>query len=98
MSHPARLSSFFYIICIILLYELEENIQFPSTIRLLENSICQRHYLSTDSSLVPVDEAKCKIGTIQLRLAIIRGWYSTLSTLPGLSLVPTSLDLNEYVH
>ncbi|KAK3944659.1 MFS general substrate transporter [Diplogelasinospora grovesii] len=86
-----RLSSFSWIALLVLLYEIEEQIQFPSTIRLLENSVCQRHYASIPgfSGVIPVDESLCKIGTIQHHLASVRGWYSVSSTLPMLVLGPS---------
>lgn len=80
-----QLSPFSWIALIILLYELQEQIQFPTTIRLLENSVCQRHYASLGGVDLPVDEALCKIGFIQRRLATIRGWYSALGVIPSVS-------------
>lgn len=78
-----QLPPLFYIVCIIALYELEENIQFPSTIRLLENAICRQHYASPEQGDMPANEAMCKISLIQHQLAVVRGWYSMFSTLPG---------------
>ncbi len=78
-----RLSPFSWMALLILLYEIEEQVQFPATIRLLENSVCQRHYAALGSVGVPVDETLCKIGAIQHRLATIRGWYSALSVIPS---------------
>ncbi|KAK0744778.1 hypothetical protein B0T21DRAFT_93026 [Apiosordaria backusii] len=80
------LSPFYLIALLILLYEIEEQVQFPATVRLLENSICQRHY---DPILeTPVEESLCKISVIQRQLANIRGWYSALGVTPMLVLGP----------
>ncbi|KAK0646761.1 major facilitator superfamily domain-containing protein [Cercophora newfieldiana] len=92
-----RLSPFSWIALLILLYEIEEQVQFPATIRLLENSVCQRHYAALGSVGVPVDETLCKIGAIQHRLATIRGWYSALSVIPMLLLGPLFGRLAEGV-
>jgi hypothetical protein len=70
---PPLLYAFFLII----LYELEDNIMFPPTVRLLENAICQQHFAALPPSghdvVVPVLEAMCKIEAVQARLAYVRG-------------------------
>jgi len=74
---------------LIVLYELEDNIMFPPTVRLLENAICQQHFAALQSShviVVPVPEAMCKIEAVQSRLAYVRGWLSLFKTAPGSSL------------
>lgn len=82
MDSP-HLTPFLFIALLILLYEFEEQVQFPATIRLLENSICQRYYAASGHVDLPVDEALCKIGPIQRHLATVRGWYSALGTFPS---------------
>ena len=73
---------------LIILYELEDNIMFPPTIRLLENAICQQHFAALPSGqvVVPVPETMCKIEAVQARLAYVRGWLSLFKTAPGSSL------------
>ena len=51
--------------CLIALFELEENIFFAPSIKLLENAVCQKHYAVLDPNQVPVNEAFCKTGQIQ---------------------------------
>lgn len=77
--------AFFCVASIVVLYELEENVQFPSTIRLFENAICERYYSSIRPAHLPVDEALCKIDPIQHHLAVVRGFYSAFANLPSSS-------------
>jgi hypothetical protein len=76
-----------YAFLLIILYQLEDNIMFPPTIRLLENAICQRHFaaLPSGQTVVPVPESMCKTEAVQSRLAYVRGWLSLLKTAPGSS-------------
>lgn len=83
MDYPA--APFIYIALIVLLYEFQEQLQFPTTIRLLENSVCQRYYAELGRVDLPVGEALCKIGPVQQHLATVRGWYSALGMLPSMS-------------
>lgn len=77
--------AFFCVASVVVLYELEENLQFSSTIRLIENAICQRYYSPTRPTHLPVDEAMCKIEPIQQHLAVVRGFYSAFANLPSSS-------------
>ncbi|XTI92976.1 MFS general substrate transporter [Cenococcum geophilum] len=85
MMH-AKLPTLCYVLLIVLFYYIEEGIQYPATIRLLENAICHQHYARAGDTNLPVDETLCKIGVVQDRLAFIRGWYSFWTTLPVLLL------------
>ena len=51
--------------CLIALFELEENIFFAPSIKLLENAVCQKHYAVLDPNQVPVNETFCKTGQIK---------------------------------
>jgi hypothetical protein len=75
--------TFFYIICLLVLYDFHDNIVFPLTIRLLENAICHQHFAEVDSGRGTIPESECKSTLIQSRLAFIRGWYSLFRTVPG---------------
>jgi hypothetical protein len=84
-------SPLLYTFFLIILYELEDNIMFPPTVRLLENAICQQHFAALLPSghvvvVVPVPEAMCKTEAVQSRLAYVRGWLSLFKTAPGSSL------------
>lgn len=72
-----------YITLIIVLFEMEEVIQSPATIRLLENAICQKHYAAINSNIAPIEERVCKVASVQQKLAVIRAWYSFCSNIPG---------------
>ena len=74
--------------CLIALFELEENIFFAPSIKLLENAVCQKHYAVLDPNQVPVNEAFCKTGQIQSQLAYVRGGYGVFKTAPGQSSPP----------
>ena len=80
-----RQLAFFCVASIVVFYELEENVQFPSTFRLFENAICQRYYSLIRPTHLPVDEALCKIDPIQHHLAVVRGFYSAFANLPSSS-------------
>lgn len=80
MSHR---TTFALLVLLIALYESQEQIAFPTFIRLLENAICQQHYEDQNDFSGPVDESMCKVGAIQHRLAYLRGSYSFWNTLPG---------------
>ena len=79
----AKLTTLCYVLLIVLFYYTQEGIQYPATIRLLENAICHQHYARAGDTNLPVDETLCKISVVQDRLAFIRGWYSFWTTLPG---------------
>jgi hypothetical protein len=88
-----------YAFLLIILYELEDNIMFPPTIRLLENAICQQHFAALPSGqiVVPVPESMCKTEAVQSRLAYVRGWLSLLKTAPGSSFsFPLSLFFSPF--
>ena len=79
----SKLASVLLAYCLIDLFEVEENIFFALSIKLLENRVCQKHYPAPDSNQVPVSEAFCKTAQIQSRLAYIRGGYGVFKTVPG---------------
>jgi hypothetical protein len=83
-----------YIFLLIVLYEIEEAIQSPATIRILENAICQRLLTSGDGS-APIDESMCKTSAVQQRLAFVRGWYSFWTTIPGKVIVVIANKINS---
>lgn len=70
-------------ICLMLLYELEENISFSPLVRLLEDAICKQHYAKIAPYGNGIDEAMCKTVGIQTELAFVRGWFSLFKTAPG---------------
>ena len=69
--------------CLIALFEVEENIFFAPSIKLMENAVCQKHFAVLDPNQVPVNEAYCKTSKIQSQLAYIRGGYGVFKTAPG---------------
>jgi hypothetical protein len=80
-----------YLPALLLLFsELAELILTSPRIRLLEASICRRHYLAYDpSGIAPdgsIDEALCKLEDIQTRLAYIRGWQVFFEAIPVMAL------------
>ncbi|KAH8684038.1 major facilitator superfamily domain-containing protein [Ilyonectria robusta] len=97
MDHPHPAAPFIYIALIVLLFEFQEQLQFPTTIRLLENSVCQRYYAELGRVDLPVGEALCKIGPVQQHLAMVRGWYSALGMLPVLVLGPAFGHLTDTI-
>lgn len=80
---------FLHILCLLLLYDFADNINFPLIVRLLENAVCQQHYNQTHPPR-RVEESECKIVEIQSRLALIRGIHSLCLTILG-SLGETSI-------
>ena len=78
-----RLAPLFFADSLIVLYELAENIYIPTTLRLLENAVCQQHYANLESGRSPVPEELCKIDQVQAKLAYIRGLDALLKTFPG---------------
>ncbi|KAI5814483.1 major facilitator superfamily domain-containing protein [Pyronema omphalodes] len=80
-----------YLPALLLLFsELAELILTSPRIRLLEASICRRHYLAYDPSVIAPDgsisEALCKLEDIQTRLAYIRGWQVVFEAIPVMAL------------
>ena len=61
-------------------------------VRLLEDVICRSYYESSEPSgldfdlSLPIPEGKCKLPWIQSELAMLRGWDSIVSCIPGLLL------------
>ena len=51
--------------CLIALFEVEENIFFAPSIKVLEGAVCQKHYAALDSNQVPFSDAFCKTALIQ---------------------------------
>jgi hypothetical protein len=71
-----------YVFCLIILYELEENIILSTTVRMLEDAICQQYfYRKGGDGNVP--ERSCKIEPIQQKLALIRGYLGLFKNIPG---------------
>jgi len=60
------------------------------TIRLMEDIICRQYYKSQgDASIdltLPIPEERCKVAAIQGELAMLRGWDTTFSCIPGILL------------
>ncbi|KAI6714231.1 hypothetical protein JHW43_003268 [Diplocarpon mali] len=73
----------FYFMAIHFLLAFSEIILVAPTFRLFENSLCLSHYGFPDGG---VAESMCKIQEVQHPLATIRGWKSTLDTIPGMIL------------
>ncbi|KAK6586895.1 hypothetical protein PZA11_000185 [Diplocarpon coronariae] len=71
----------FYFMAIHFLLAFSEIILVAPTFRLFENSLCLSHYGFPDGG---VAESMCKIQEVQHPLATIRGWKSTLDTIPVL--------------
>ena len=84
--------------CLIALFEVEENIFFAPSIKVMENALCQKHYAALDPNQVPVTEARCKISKIQSELAYVRGGYGVFETAPGQSLPPFLPLSDSLVH
>lgn len=70
-----------YFMAIHFLLAFAEIILVAPLIRLFENSLCLKHYGFPQGG---VEEVQCKIPEIQVPLATIRGWKSTLDALPGM--------------
>lgn len=86
-TDPTR-AAFTYLPALLLfLSELAELLLVSPRIRLLEASICRRHYTAHDpAALNPdgsVDETLCKIAGVQERMAYIRGWQVFWEAIPG---------------
>ncbi|KAK0516530.1 hypothetical protein JMJ35_001133 [Cladonia borealis] len=75
----SKLASVLLAYCLIALFEVEENIFFAPSIKLLENAVCQKHYAALDANQVPVSEAFCKTAQIQSQLANVRGGFGILA-------------------
>ena len=74
------------------LAETSDLLLFPVKIRLLESVLCKQYYSSNDPSRLPaddsaIDEAICKIPTIQSELASIRGLQVFWDAIPGLHVI-----------
>lgn len=75
-------------VCLLMgLLEFEVGVQVVPTLRLYESAICYQHYNQT------VDESKCKIDSIQQKLAWVRGWQGLFDALPSMSVVYSSLAM-----
>jgi hypothetical protein len=81
-SSKSRIPMVVYLICLMTSLELEESIQAVPTVRLYESAICQQYYNG------PADENKCKIGSVQQKLAWVRGWQGLFDALPSEPLMP----------
>ncbi len=66
-----------YLMFLMISLEFEESIQAVPTVRLYESAICQQYYSG------PVDESKCKVGSVQQKLAWVRGWQGVFDALPS---------------
>lgn len=71
-----------YVFCLIIFYEVEENIVMPAIVRMLEDSICQRYFYDRQGD-GDISESMCKIEPIQQKLAFIRGYYGLFKNIPG---------------
>jgi len=69
--------------CLIVLYELEENIITSPIVRMLEDAICQQYYASKSIGNGNVPESSCKIDVVQQKLAHITGYYGLFKNIPG---------------
>ena len=73
-----KLMSLFLANGLIVLHELAENMHTPAILRLLEGTICQKHYASLDPNQISVPESLCKIDMVQIKPAYTNGLYCIL--------------------
>jgi hypothetical protein len=73
-----------YAFCLVLLYELEENVVTPPIVRMLEDAICQQHFSPRQFDESTIPEISCKIEPIQRKLAYIRGYLGLFKNIPGM--------------
>ena len=74
----------------IFLLEIGDYMLRAPSIRLMEDILCRQYYDSQGDASVdltlPIPEENCKIAPIQEKLAMLRGWDSTFSCIPGIVL------------
>jgi len=92
---PAKLKSNYIriiiaVTCAVFLVEIGDFILRAPTIRLMEDTICRKYYDSQGNTSVnlnlPIPEERCKIAPVQTELAMLRGWDTTFSCIPGILL------------
>lgn len=74
----------------VFLLEIGDFMMRAPTLRLMEDILCRQYYDSRDDESIdlrlPIPEDNCKIAPIQGELAMLRGWDTTFSCLPGILL------------
>jgi hypothetical protein len=91
--HSGRRTSiyvvFIIILCIFLL-EIGDFLQRAPWLRILEDNVCRSYYRSIESSGIdfskPIPEDLCKVAPVQAKLAMLKGWDSMFSCIPGILL------------
>jgi hypothetical protein len=72
---------------VLFLVEMYDFITIAPPIALFERSICRTYYASHVPHVIRPDgyvpEALCKLDSIQVELAILRGWKVTFGSIPG---------------
>lgn len=91
---PARHRHYVWVVSILLcgacLIEIGDMMLRAPLTRVLENVLCQQYYNSTapmgTQITLPIPEEDCKMPEVQDALAMLLGWDSTISCIPGLFL------------
>jgi MFS family permease len=77
-------------LCAAFLIEIGDVMQRTPLTRVLEDILCQQYYNSTGPMgtqiTLPIPEEDCKMPEVQSPLAMLLGWDSTISCIPGLFL------------
>ena len=80
------------------LFEIGAGLSVPATNVALEDRICHEFYPDRHGGLSQLtqDDMSCKHPSVQGRLAMIRGWQTSLDCIPGLS--PLRMDISMCLH
>lgn len=91
-THPHRHLTHVVVIILvsIFLLELGDYMMRAPSMRVLEDIICQKFYESTtpvDSPITrPIPEHKCKVPSVQVKVAMVKGWNEAFSCMPAIFL------------
>lgn len=90
--HPHRHLTHVVVVILvsIFLLELGDYMMRAPSMRVLEDIICRKFYESTtpfDSPITrPIPEHKCKVPSVQVKVAMVKGWNEALSCMPAIFL------------
>ncbi|KAE9374833.1 MFS general substrate transporter [Stipitochalara longipes BDJ] len=88
--HPKFLRVAAIVIVAVFFIEVASYMTKAPLMRLLEDVICRSYYESTEPPTIdlsiPIPEGDCKSPWIQSKLAMLRGWDTVISCIPGLLL------------